>query len=198
MKKLLGGLMMAATVLTPIVPAAAQDRGQRDYQRDHRDQRQADQQRRGSPEWQIDRRTPEQRREDIRRQEQRNQPNWRDNARRDDNRRDWDRRDNNREWNRGWRSDRRYDYRDYRNSNRNIYRMPRYQAPYRGHNYSRFSIGMGLNSGFYSQRYWISNPGYYRLPAAYGNYRWVRYYDDAILVDTRRGRVVDVLYDFFW
>ncbi|WP_409574764.1 RcnB family protein [Sphingopyxis sp. PET50] len=34
--------------------------------------------------------------------------------------------------------------------------------------------------------------------AAYGGYRWVRYYNDALLVDTYSGEVVDVIYDFFW
>lgn len=215
MKKLLGGLLMAATILVPIVPAAAQDRGQRGYERTDYDRKL--EQRRGETRRQVDRRTPEQRREDLRRQQQRGSSDWRNNDRRDrdrrDNvrrnydRRDHDRRDNrnwnnnqsqNREWNRGWRNDRRYDYRSYRNSNRNAYRMPRYQIPYRGHSYSRFNIGMGMNSSIYNRRYWINNPSYYRLPAAYGNYRWVRYYNDAILVDTRRGRVVDVLYNFFW
>ena len=31
-----------------------------------------------------------------------------------------------------------------------------------------------------------------------GPYRWVRYYDDALLVDIYSGEVVDVIYDFFW
>jgi len=28
--------------------------------------------------------------------------------------------------------------------------------------------------------------------------RWIRYYDDALLVDTWNGEVVDVIYNFFW
>ena len=32
----------------------------------------------------------------------------------------------------------------------------------------------------------------------YGPYRWVRYYDDVLLVDVYSGEVVDVIYDFFW
>jgi hypothetical protein len=36
------------------------------------------------------------------------------------------------------------------------------------------------------------------LPASYDSYRWVRYYDDVILVDMRSGRIVDIIYDFFW
>jgi Ni/Co efflux regulator RcnB len=76
--------------------------------------------------------------------------------------------------------------------------MPRYYNPYRGYGYTRFSIGFTLGSLFYSPRYWINNPSYYRLPPAYGGYRWIRYYDDALLVDTYTGEVVDVIYDFFW
>jgi hypothetical protein len=36
------------------------------------------------------------------------------------------------------------------------------------------------------------------LPPAYGPYRWVRYYNDALLVDIYTGRVVDTVYDIFW
>ena len=32
----------------------------------------------------------------------------------------------------------------------------------------------------------------------YGPYRWVRYYDDAVLVDIYSGEVVDVINNFFW
>ena len=38
----------------------------------------------------------------------------------------------------------------------------------------------------------------YRLPEAYGPYRWVRYYNDALLVDIYTGEVVDTVYDIFW
>jgi len=50
----------------------------------------------------------------------------------------------------------------------------------------------------FSPSYWINDPYYYRLPPAYGAYRWVRYYNDALLVDIRTGYVVDVAYDIFW
>ena len=59
-------------------------------------------------------------------------------------------------------------------------------------------MGVYLDSLFYSNRYWIGDPYYYRLPPAYGPYRWVRYYDDALLVDIYSGEVVDVIYDVFW
>ena len=46
--------------------------------------------------------------------------------------------------------------------------------------------------------YWLNDPWQYRLPPAYGPYRWVRYYNDALLVDIYSGQVVDVIYGFFW
>jgi Ni/Co efflux regulator RcnB len=129
--------------------------------------------------------------------------------------RDWNRGDNRgRDWNRGnngwrgdrgggwnnsWRNDNRYDWRGYRNSNRNLYRLPRYYAPGGwGYGYRRFGIGFTLNSILYSQQYWINDPYYYRLPEVDGPYRWVRYYNDALLVDIYSGEVVDTIYDIFW
>lgn len=104
-----------------------------------------------------------------------------------------------RRWdNRGWRNDRRYDWYRYRADNRSIFRLGTYYAPYRGYSYSRLRIGFTLGSPFYSNRYWINDPWQYRLPPAYGPYRWIRYYDDALLVDIYSGEVVDVIYDFFW
>ena len=46
--------------------------------------------------------------------------------------------------------------------------------------------------------YWIGDPYSYRLPEAYGPYRWVRYYNDALLVDLRSGFVVDTVYGIFY
>ncbi len=109
----------------------------------------------------------------------------------------YDRRDN-RSWNRSWRNDRRYNWYGHRNQYRDHYRAGRYYAPYRDHRYSRFSIGIRLGAPFYSNRYWINDPWSYRLPEVYGPYRWVRYYDDVLLVDIYTGQVVDVIHDFFW
>lgn len=101
-------------------------------------------------------------------------------------------------WSNNWRSDNRYDWRGHRQRYGDYYRQGRYYAPYRGHSYNRIGIGFSLGTGFYGSRYWINDPWQYRLPAAYGSYRWVRYYDDVLLVDLRSGRVVDVIRDFFW
>jgi hypothetical protein len=104
--------------------------------------------------------------------------------------RSWDRND--------WRRDSRYDWYRYRTYNRDLFRAGRYYSPYRNYSYSRLGIGFSLGSGFYSNRYWINDPWQYRLPSVYGPYRWVRYYDDVLLVDIYSGRVVDVIHDFFW
>lgn len=104
-----------------------------------------------------------------------------------------------RRWDRQhWRSDNRYDWRGYRNNHRSIYRARPYYAPYYGYAYRPINIGFSLGSLFYSNNYWIEDPWMYRLPPVYGPYRWVRYYDDVMLVDIYTGEVVDVIYGFFW
>jgi hypothetical protein len=105
---------------------------------------------------------------------------------------------NNRNWDRGWRSNNRYDWSSYRSRNRNIYSAGRYYSPFQNYSYRRVGIGFSLGSQFYGSRYLINDPYYYRLPEAYGPYRWVRYYDDVLLIDTYSGEVVDAIYDFFY
>ncbi|PZT85855.1 MAG: hypothetical protein DI637_11635, partial [Citromicrobium sp.] len=107
-------------------------------------------------------------------------------------------RDNDRWDSRRWRSNSRYDWRAYRSHNRNVYRVGRYYSPYRDYRYRRLNIGFRLQSLFFGDRYRISDPWRYRLPEVYGPYRWVRYYDDVLLVDTYSGEIVDVIHDFFW
>lgn len=128
--------------------------------------------------------------------------------RRDSNRQ-WDRRwDSNRNrqvysqdhrrWDNGWRDNRRYDWSSYRRAYPSAFRLGAYYSPYRNYSYRRLSIGFFLDSLFFSNRYWINDPWRYRLPDVYGPYRWVRYYDDALLVNTYTGEVADVIYSFFW
>jgi hypothetical protein len=139
--------------------------------------------------------------------------------RNDQDRRDWNRNDGNRSdrsrdnrrldtrqrwadqhrWDNGWRNDRRYDWRDYRSRYGDIYRRGPYYAP-RGwaYGYRSFSVGVFIDALLYSDNYWLDDPWSYRLPPAYGTLRWVRYYDDALLVDIRDGYVVDVIRNFFW
>lgn len=101
-------------------------------------------------------------------------------------------------WNRQWRNNSQYNWSGYRASHPSYFRLGSYYAPYRNYSYRRLSIGFYLDQLFFGQNYWIEDPRYYRLPDVYGPYRWVRYYDDAVLVDIYSGEVVDVIYDFFW
>jgi len=100
-------------------------------------------------------------------------------------------------WNDRWRDDRRYDWQGYRAANRRFYTLPRYYGP-GGYSYRRYGVGVRIGAPFYAQRYWIADPWAYRLPPAYGPYRWVRYYNDVMLVDIYTGMIRDVLYGFFY
>lgn len=102
------------------------------------------------------------------------------------------------QWDRGWRQDNRYDWQNYRSYNRGIFSPGIYYSPFRNHRYSRFGLGNRLHPGFYGSSYWITDPWRYRLPQPYAGTRWVRYYDDVLLVDLYTGEVVDVIYNFFW
>ncbi len=100
-------------------------------------------------------------------------------------------------WTTDWRRDSRYNWYDYRSRYGSIYDLGRYNDPY-GWGYRRFSIGISIGRGYYGSNYWLNDPWMYRLPPAYGPYRWVRYYDDALLVNLYSGQVVDVIHNFFW
>ncbi|WP_286773438.1 RcnB family protein [Sphingomonas sp. 66-10] len=107
--------------------------------------------------------------------------------------------DDRRAWNRDWRRDTRYNWSNYRYRNRSVFHLPRYYAPYGwDYGYRRFSVGVMLSAPLFVEDYWIDDPWTYRLPEVYGPYRWVRYYNDALLVDVDSGEVVDVIYDIFW
>lgn len=101
------------------------------------------------------------------------------------------------EWRTDWRRDHRYDWRNYRNHHRSIFRLGLYFDPF-GWGYHRYNIGWRLWPSYYSSNYWLNDPYMYRLPYAPFPYKWVRYYDDALLVNVYTGQVVDVMYDFFW
>lgn len=101
------------------------------------------------------------------------------------------------QWSNQWRTNRDFDWRRHREDNRSLYRRGHYRDPYGSH-YRRFSIGFSLFPSYYQSSYWLEDPYMYRLPQAYGPYRWVRYYGDALLVNIYTGQVVDVVYDFFW
>lgn len=97
-------------------------------------------------------------------------------------------RDRNREW-------RRDDWRGWRNSNRGLYARGTWRAPFR---YNSFRVGGRIAPGYYASRYYIADPWRYRLPVARPGTRWVRHYDDVLLVDVRRGIVLDVIRGFWF
>jgi Nickel/cobalt transporter regulator len=100
-------------------------------------------------------------------------------------------------WNRDWRHDGRYDWRDWRHRHRSIFHLGFYFDPF-GWGYQPFDIGWRLWPNYYSSNYWINDPYDYRLPYAPPGTRWIRYYNDALLVDMYTGEVVDAIRDFFW
>jgi Ni/Co efflux regulator RcnB len=99
-------------------------------------------------------------------------------------------------WNRDWRNDRRYDWRRYRDSHRSIFHIGIYYDPF-GYGYRPFDIGYQLYPSYFSQQYWI-DPAQYGLPYPPPGTQWVRYWNDALLVDMYTGQVVDVVRGFFW
>jgi hypothetical protein len=96
-----------------------------------------------------------------------------------------------------WRGDSRYDWRRHRDRHRSLFRLGYYYDPF-GWNYRRWHAGSYLYPGYYGSRFWLNDPWHYRLPPAYGPYRWVRYWNDALLVNIYTGEVVDVIRAFFW
>lgn len=89
----------------------------------------------------------------------------------------------------------REDWRDYRRSHRNVYRAGNWNAPFR---YNRWEAGSRIRPAYYNSRYYINDPYRYRLPRPGYNMRWVRHYNDVLLVNVRTGRVIEVHRGFFW
>lgn len=81
----------------------------------------------------------------------------------------------------------REDVRDFRAHNYKPHRGHRFSAPFR---YQRFNSGVRINSGYYNPRYYVSNHSNLRLPAPGYNMRYVRHYDDLLLINIRTGYVV--------
>jgi hypothetical protein len=101
------------------------------------------------------------------------------------------------QWHSTWRNDNRYDWRRWRDRNHSLFNLGLYFDPF-GWGYRRYNVGWRLWPSYYNDSYWLNDPYMYRLPYAPWPYKWVRYYDDALLVNTYNGEVVDVMYDFFW
>lgn len=65
-----------------------------------------------------------------------------------------------------------------------------YVPPYARWRYVAVAPGMRVRPAVYARRY-VVDPGR-GFAAARGSYRWIRYADDLLLVDTRNGRVSKV------
>ncbi|WP_375272918.1 RcnB family protein [Sphingomonas sp.] len=96
--------------------------------------------------------------------------------------------DRDRDWGRG-------DWSAWRQQNRSLYARGNWRAPF---GYQRFRPGARIGANYYGSRYVINDPWRYHLPPARGYARWVRHYNDVVLVDQRRGMVVDVIRNFYW
>lgn len=101
-------------------------------------------------------------------------------------------------WDRGWRDNRRFNWIGHRQANRFLFAPGPYFSPFAGHFYRPVSIGFLLDPLFFQPRFFLSDPWAFRLPPAGDRFRWVRYYDDVLLVDVFSGEVVDVIENFFW
>lgn len=145
-------------------------------------------------------------------------------GRRNDDRRDWqgdrgdridDRRDDRQDWRddrrddrRDWRDDRRDDRQDFRADYRGAYRYDsrwngaRYRGPVyvhpRGLGYRAWGVGYRVPRAYFDNRYYIGNPGLYRLPPAYYGTRWVRVGADALLIGVRDGIVIRAVRGLYW
>ncbi|MGH6612915.1 RcnB family protein [Sphingomonas sp.] len=165
-------LIIAALIGATAFPVAASAQSQGEVRRDRQDLRQ-EQRELNRAYRHGDRRDIREQRRDVReaRQELRE-----------------DVRDRNRAWGRN-------DWRGYRDHNRAIYARGNWNAPFR---YTAFRPGIRIAPSYFGSRYYIADPWRYRLPNVGRNQRWVRHYNDVILVDTRRGVVVDVIRNFYW
>ena len=88
----------------------------------------------------------------------------------------------------------RHDWRAYRTYNRPLFARGHWRAPFR---YRVWTPGYRIAPSYFHTSFFV-DPYRYRLPYHGGYLRWVRHYDDVLLVDVRRGIVVDVIRNFFW
>ena len=100
-------------------------------------------------------------------------------------------------WSTSWRHNSKYDWSNYRRKHRSWFHLGFYYDPF-GWGYYPYQIGWRMWPSYYSSRYWINDPWQYRLPYAPPGYVWIRYWNDALLIDTWSGQVVDMIPNFFW
>ena len=87
------------------------------------------------------------------------------------------------------------DYRRYRADHRSAFRTTAWKSNLK---YRAFRTGARIPAAYYSPRYSLTNYRAYRLPTPHANQRWVRNYNDVLLVNVRTGTVVKVVHNFYW
>lgn len=93
------------------------------------------------------------------------------------------------------RQDYREDWQDYRRDHRENFRGSKFNAPFR---YRSFNTGARLSVSYYQPRYYVNNYSNYHLRAPGYNQRYVRHYNDLLLVNIRTGVVVRAYRNFYW
>ena len=184
MRKLIITALMAAVALPGVASAQSQGELRRDRQDIREERREL-----GDARQRGDRGDIRDERGDLREARQEYREDRRD---RYDNRGRHDNRGGYNDRNRNWGNN---DWQGYRNQNRSLYARGNWRAPFR---YNSFRTGARIAPLYYGQRYWINDPWRYRLPAARGNARWIRHYNDVVLVDYRRGIVLNTIRNFYW
>ncbi|QIG78806.1 RcnB family protein [Stakelama tenebrarum] len=172
MNRFFGAALIAAIAIPAVsVPSVASAQARGTYER-HDDRH--------------DRRDYRQDRRDDRRDARRDRREDRRDAR-------WDRRDDRRDRAHRWAEN---DWRHYRNANRAYFARGHWNAPFR---YTRFRAGVRIAPAYYGTRFVIADPWRYHLPPLRAGYlRYVRHYDDVLVIDMRRGVVVRVYNNFYW
>ncbi len=85
--------------------------------------------------------------------------------------------------------------REYREDLRDYNRAhPWKAAPFR---YQRFEAGYRIRPAYYDRHYVVNDYRRFNWAAPRAYERWVRHYDDALLVNVRTGRVVKVIHHAF-
>jgi Ni/Co efflux regulator RcnB len=87
------------------------------------------------------------------------------------------------------------DWRGWRDRNHDQFRGGSWRSDYR---YQSFRPGYRMDHGYYAPRYQLNDYNRYRLPHPGWGQRWVRNYNDVLLVDVRSGYVVRVIRNFYW
>jgi len=83
---------------------------------------------------------------------------------------------------------------DYGREVRDYNRANPWRASFR---YQPFRAGARIQPAYYGRNYVVSDYARFHWDRPAANQRWVRHYDDALLVNTRTGRVVKVIHNAF-